>query len=77
MTNTTTYHEEACSGCGHFCSAHPYAGNSLACCGDCGAVTCPDCRVDDMAARCSSCAAKFYGRGGDGDVFANDDVIDG
>lgn len=73
MTNTTTYHEEACSGCYHTASTHPDAGNSLGYCGDCGAATCPDCRVEDAATRCSSCAAKFYGRGGDGDVFARAD----
>jgi hypothetical protein len=46
--------------CGHDCSTHPDAGNSLAGCGDCGADTCPDCRVDDEATRCVECAAVFY-----------------
>jgi hypothetical protein len=61
---TTTEQRVVCD-CGNTCSTHPDEGNSLAYCGDCGGVTCPDCRVEDAATRCSSCAAKHYGIGGD------------
>lgn len=30
--------------CGELCSTHDDANSPLAFCGDCGAVTCPDCR---------------------------------
>lgn len=46
--------------CGHDCSTHPDAANPLAGCGDCGADTCPDCRVEDQATRCVECASVFY-----------------
>ena len=57
---------EACAIClsvdGRYteCSTHPDAANPLARCGDCGAATCPDHRVDDGAQRCNACAVVFY-----------------
>lgn len=49
-----------CAFCALDCSTHPDAGNPLSFCGDCGRVTCPDHRVDDMAERCVECASVFY-----------------
>jgi hypothetical protein len=59
MTNPT-YDEARCGLCGANCSAHPDAAHPIDYCGDCGVVTCLDCRVEDAASRCSDCAAKFY-----------------
>lgn len=60
------YQEAVCAHCGVVVSTHPDAGNPWAGCGDCGVATCPDCRVDDQAQRCVTCAAVFYAVGGAG-----------
>lgn len=57
---TWMYEYRPCAFCGADCLTHPDAGNSLAFCGDCGAATCPDHRVDDEAQRCVQCAASHY-----------------
>ena len=55
-------HVHGTCACGNDCSTHPDAAYPLAGCGDCGADTCPDCRVEDAATRCNACAAKFYAK---------------
>lgn len=67
-TDARGHEHQPCAFCGVDCSTHPDAGNSLSCCGDCGCATCPDHRVDDQAARCVDCAARFYARANEGEM---------
>ena len=54
--------ELPCSCCGTMTSTHPEAGQlALAHCGDCGGVTCGDCREESGAQRCSRCSSKDEG----------------
>jgi hypothetical protein len=66
MSNQTATSEEISEACGRFyvglcqcrneCSTHPDASNPADYCGECGKVTCPDCRhIDDRARRCFTC----------------------
>ena len=62
-TDERGHAHRSCAVCGADCSTHPDAANPLDFCGDCGAPTCPDHRVEDTAGRCVDCASHHYRAG--------------